>query len=121
MDSLAPAQIENFNGVITECTNKQSVAGGIELHVVDATLDARQPNRVRQLKCLRLGMGGRRIKAKCHKQDLVQKTVSHLLAYVKSSNSVMLSALVQTPTLPAFLNVSSSHSIAFFPSNVTVK
>ncbi len=32
-----------------------------------------------------------------------------------------LSAFVQTPTLPASLNVSSSHSSAFWPSNVTVK
>src|SRR6266481_3589677 len=36
--------------------------------------------------------------------------------YVKSSNKVTLSALVQTPTLPASLNVSSSHSRAFLPS-----
>ena len=45
----------------------------------------------------------------------------HFAPYVKSSNSVTLSALVQTPTLPASLNVSSSHSIAFLASKVTVK
>jgi hypothetical protein len=41
--------------------------------------------------------------------------------YVKSSNSVTLSAFVHTPTLPASLNVSSSQSNAFWPSRVTVK
>src|SRR6266568_963634 len=45
----------------------------------------------------------------------------HLPPYVKSSNNVTLSALVHTPTLPASLNVASFHSMAFFPSNATVK
>jgi len=41
--------------------------------------------------------------------------------YVKSSNTVRLSAFVHTPTFPASLNVSSSHSMAFLPSYVTTK
>src|SRR5204863_6912811 len=45
----------------------------------------------------------------------------YLEPYAKSSNNVTLSALVQTPTMPASLNFSSSHSMAFVPSRVTVK
>src|SRR5207249_10530404 len=40
---------------------------------------------------------------------------------LKSSNSVVLSALVQTPTFPASLKVLSFHTKACLPSNVTTK
>src|SRR5262249_41769178 len=51
----------------------------------------------------------------------VSRGVNYLGPYMKSSNSVTLSAFVQTPTFPASLNVSSSHSTAFWPWNVTAK
>jgi MacB-like protein len=52
---------------------------------------------------------------------IVRQQLGHREPYAKSSNSVTLSAFVQRPTLPPSLNVSSSHSSAFWPLNVTVK
>jgi hypothetical protein len=39
VDSLALTQIEHFDGVIPERTNKQSSAGRIEREMVDATFN----------------------------------------------------------------------------------
>jgi len=39
VDSLALTQIEHFDGVIAERTNKQSFAGGIECEMVDPSFD----------------------------------------------------------------------------------
>jgi hypothetical protein len=41
VDAFALAQIEDFGGVITERTNKQSFASGIEREMVDASFDTR--------------------------------------------------------------------------------
>src|SRR6266550_8418888 len=89
--------------------------------MIDPTLDSWQRDRLLQLKRLLLGVGGAWIKAERHKQGTVQERVSHLPAYVKLSNSVTLSAFVQTPTLPASVNVVSSTSNRCLPSKLSLK
>ena len=42
VNSVALAQIENFDGVIAERTNKQSFASEIEREMVDPSFDTRQ-------------------------------------------------------------------------------
>ena len=46
MDSLALTQIEHFDGVIAERTNKQSFTGRIEREMVDPSFDTRQWERL---------------------------------------------------------------------------
>ena len=58
MDPLALVQINNFDGVIAERTNKQSFASRIKREMVDPPFDARERDRLIQLKCLLLGMNG---------------------------------------------------------------
>ena len=89
--------------------------------MIDPAFDSWQSYRLLESKRLLFGVGSSNATAIGDEKDAPEEKEVHLLPYVKLSNAVTLSALVQTPTLPASLNVSSSHSIAFFPSNVTVK
>jgi len=41
VNSLAPAQIKNFHGVIAERADKQSLASGIKRKMVDSSFDTR--------------------------------------------------------------------------------
>jgi hypothetical protein len=46
MNSLAPAQIDNFNGVIAECADKQSFAGSIVGEMIYSSFHPTQRNRL---------------------------------------------------------------------------
>jgi len=46
MNSLPLAQIENFDGVIAECADEQSLTRGIQRHVIDASLNSRKRDRL---------------------------------------------------------------------------
>src|SRR5204863_1156524 len=123
MDSLTLAQIENFDGVVAQRADEQSLPSNVQREVVDASFHSRQRDCLFQLKRRRLRTNRRKGIAK-YKCDNCPKAWSqnalHLLPYVKSSNKVTLSALVHTPTLPAFAKLSSVASITLLPSNVTV-
>src|SRR6266480_3826316 len=124
MDSLTLAQIESFDGVVAQRADEQSLPSNVQREVVDASFHSRQRDCLFQLKRRRLRTNRRKGIAKYECDNCLKawsQNALHLLPYVKSSNNVTLSALVHTPTLPASLNVSSAHSMAFFPSNVTVK
>jgi hypothetical protein len=49
MDSLALAQIEHFNGVITERAHEQSFALCVEIEVINSSFDSGQRDRLLQL------------------------------------------------------------------------
>jgi len=90
---------------------------GIECQVIDSSLHIGQIDRCKKHEGFLC-----RLRLDCPKRDgSDQKHARHFAPQLKSSNNVTLSALVQTPILPVSLNVSSSQSIAFLPSNVTVK
>jgi hypothetical protein len=46
MDSLSLTQIDNFDRVVAKCADKQSVAGGIQRQVIEATVHTRQCDRL---------------------------------------------------------------------------
>src|SRR5436190_1483551 len=123
MDSLTLAQIENFDRVVAQRADEQSLPSNVQRDVVDASFHSRQRDRLLQLKrrCLRTNRRKGIAKYECDNcLKACSQNALHLVSYVKSSNKVTLSALVHTPTLPAFAKLSSVASITLLPSNVTV-
>src|SRR5439155_24339378 len=80
MDSLSFPQVEDFDRVVAERAHEQSFIRGVEIEVVDPSLDARQRDCLLQLQRLLLRVGRGWIKAERCEQGAVQNRGSHLLA-----------------------------------------
>jgi hypothetical protein len=50
MDSLSPPKIDNFNAVVTECTDKQARASRIKREVVQSARHTGYGDRLLELK-----------------------------------------------------------------------
>jgi hypothetical protein len=93
-------EINAFEGVVAGGGDKEALAGRVEGEMVETAFDTRKRHGLRELECGRL----RGVHYESQRAEKPQGVAFHggcLLPQVKSSNSVTLLALVQTPTLPA--------------------
>jgi hypothetical protein len=79
VNSLSRVQIENFNGVIAECADEQSLTRRIECEVIDTTLDSWQWNSLLEFKGFLLGMCSNDAAAKGDEKSTAEEEGVHLL------------------------------------------
>jgi len=80
MDSLALAQIENFNGVVAKRANEQSLPRRIECEMIDSTFNSRQSDRLLEFNGFLLRVGSNDPTARCDENSAAKEKGVHLLS-----------------------------------------
>src|SRR5262245_3574619 len=102
MHPLAGGDDNDFESVVSECGKEQMTAICVDGEMVEATLDPGQFNAAHKRQSVGLSRRNFDSAGKQQRPTASSGSKNHLaLPKVKSSNRVTLSALVQSPTLPA--------------------
>ncbi|HZE56611.1 MAG TPA: hypothetical protein VE031_02040 [Chthoniobacterales bacterium] len=69
MNALTLSQVEDFNTIVSQRADEQSIAGRVEIEMIDSPFNSGERNRLLELQCFCGGLGSDETVAECSDQD----------------------------------------------------